>query len=818
MIEFSYPINEIASLIGQKSLIKAPSFAISQILTDSRKITDAQTSLFFALSGKRNPHQYIAEIYGKGVRSFVITETDFNTNLFPNANFIWVEDSLLALQKLASHHRNQFNYPVIGITGSNGKTIVKEWLYQLLANQYQIIRSPKSYNSQIGVPLSVWQMTDKFDLGIFEAGISKPNEMSLLASIIKPNIGVLTNIGAAHDEGFVSREEKLNEKLKLFNDSNVVVIEAKNLHSSILNKQLFTWSFSSDADLKVINQIVIDQKNTLLTAIYQGKEVQIQVPFTHQASLENAVICWAVLLQLKLSNQYIAQNFLNLQAVKMRLELKKGINQSSIIDDSYNSDYVSLDIALDFLNQQHQHQTKTLILSDIEQSGVEPQQLYKNVAQLIKNKEVDQFIGIGQQLSLFKNFFKPNSLFYSSTSDFINQFDKDLIENTTVLIKGARSFEFERISKILTQKLHDTQLEINLNAVVHNLNYYKSKLKPNVKLMAMVKAFAYGSGGDQIANLLQHNGVDYLAVAYTDEGYDLRKAGVKLPIMVLNPEVTSFDSIINFKLEPQIYSFRIFKAFADELLKRGLKDYPIHIKLDTGMHRLGFVEEEIPELLGFIKSNNCFKISSVFSHLAASENDLHQAYTTQQITIYNRCVALIEAVLDYSFIKHIANTSAITKWPNAQFDMVRLGIGLYGIENNQLERAHLQHVATLKTSISQIKELKKGDTVGYGRSGVMPKDGKIATVKIGYADGYPRALGNGNGMMLINNQLVPTIGNICMDMTMLNITDTNINIGDDVIVFGEGLSVYTLANQLKTIPYEVITNISQRVKRVYYHE
>jgi alanine racemase len=818
MIEFSYPINEIATLIGQKSLINSPGFAVSQILTDSRKITDAQTSLFFALAGKRNPHQYIAEIYAKGVRSFVVTDTNFDINPFPEANFIWVADSLQALQKLALYHRKEFNYPVIAITGSNGKTIVKEWLYQLLANKYQIIRSPKSYNSQIGVPLSVWQMTHKFDLGIFEAGISKPNEMSFLANIIKPNIGVLTNIGAAHDEGFANRTEKLEEKLKLFTDSDVLIIEAKNLHPSIAAKQTFSWSFTSNADLKIVNQVVIDQKNTLLTAVYMGQELQIQVPFTNQASLENAVICWAVLLQLNLSNQYIAQNFLNLQAVKMRLELKKGINQSSIIDDSYNSDYVSLDIALDFLNQQHQHQTKTLILSDIEQSGIKPQQLYENVAQLIKNKEVHQFIGIGQQLSSYKNFFKSNSLFYSTTTDFINQFDKDLIENTTVLIKGARSFEFERISKILAQKLHDTQLEINLNAVVHNLNYYKSKLKPNVKLMAMVKAFAYGSGGDQIANLLQHNGVDYLAVAYTDEGYDLRKAGVKLPIMVLNPEVTSFDSIINFKLEPQIYSFRIFKAFADELLKRGLKDYSVHLKLDTGMHRLGFVEEEIPELLDFIKSNNCFKIMSVFSHLAASENDLHKEYTAQQIATFINCVTLIQNELDYPLIKHIANTSAITKWPNAQFDMVRLGIGLYGIESNEAERTNLQHVATLKTSISQIKELKKGDTVGYGRSGVMPKDGKIATVKIGYADGYPRALGNGNGMMLINNQLVYTIGNICMDMTMLNITDTNINIGDDVIVFGELLSVYTLANQLNTIPYEVITNISQRVKRVYYYE
>jgi alanine racemase len=818
MIEFSYNVNDVAVLVGQKSINNSPSHSVSQILTDSRKITDAQTSLFFALAGNKNPHQFIDEIYHKGVRSFVITDVDFDTNSYPDANFIWVKNSLEAMQMLVMHHREQFNYPVIGITGSNGKTIVKEWLYQLLSNRFQIVRSPKSYNSQMGVPLSVWQMTNQFNLGIFEAGISKPDEMRILADIIKPTIGVLTNIGAAHDEGFANRTDKLVEKLKLFNNSDVLILEAKNQHSSITAKQVFTWSFTSEANLRVVDQQIVEQNYTLLNAIYQNQVIKIIIPFINQASVENAVICWAVLLQLNIPQIEIEEAFLNLQTVKMRLELKKGINQSSIIDDSYNSDFISLDIALDFLNQQHQHQTKTLILSDIEQSGVEPEQLYQNVEQLIKNKGIDQFIGIGEQLCKHHYLFKSGSLFYQSTPDFITHFNKDFIENTTVLVKGARSFEFERISKILAQKIHDTQLEINLNAVVHNLNYYKSKLQPNIKLMAMVKAFAYGSGGDQIANLLQHNRVDYLAVAYTDEGYEIRKAGVKLPIMVLNPEIPSFDSIINYNLEPQIYSFRILKAFADELQKRKIKAYPIHIKLDTGMHRLGFMPDEMPELLEFVKANDVFKVKSIFSHLAASENDLHKEYTQQQISIFKDCAASVESALAYPILKHIANTSAITKWPNAQFDMVRLGIGLYGIESNEAERGSLQQVATLKTSISQIKDLKKGDSVGYGRSGMMQKDGRIATVKIGYADGFPRALGNGIGAMSINNQIVPTIGNICMDMTMLDITDANVNIGDDVIVFGESISVYQLANQLNTIPYEVITNISQRVKRVYYYE
>jgi alanine racemase len=817
MKEISYTIQIISEIIGDKSLLNYPHQSIKNLLTDSRKITDATTSLFFALEGKRDAHQFIENLYNLGVRSFVITQNDFPTTNFPKANFIWVGNALKAMQKLAKSHRKYFNYPVIGITGSNGKTIVKEWLNQLMVNDKEIIRSPKSYNSQMGVSLSVWQMTNQYELGIFEAGISTKNEMEVLEDIIQPTVGILTNIGDAHDEGFNSREEKLQEKLKLFKNAQIVILNKKYIGESHILKNIFTWSLTEKADLQVVN---IDKKEnqTLIKALYQEKEIDINIPFTSQSSIENAITCWATLLYFGYAQNIIKIRMMNLLPVKMRLELKKGINQSDIIDDSYNSDFSSLDIAIDFLNQQNKHPTKTLILSDIYQSGIAEDELYKNVAQLIKNKGVYKFIGIGGELKKHQSFFNKNSLFFSDTEDFLKQFNWDSIFNETILIKGARHFEFERISKKLSLKIHETVLEINLNAIVSNLNHYKSKLKPEVKLMAMVKAFAYGSGSEEIANLLQHNGVDYLSVAYADEGIELREAGITIPIMVLGPEVSSFETMINYNLEPEIYSLRILKAFADLISSKNLGEQVIHIKLDTGMHRLGFMEDEVDELLSFLKQNTIIKVKSIFSHLAGSENEKHNDYTQHQIDLFSKITKKFENELGYKFLKHVSNTSGITKWPKAQFDMVRLGIGLYGIEGVEEERNKLANVATLKTTISQIKHLKKGDTVGYGRSGVMPKDGKIATVKIGYADGFPRILGNGKGEMLINNQKVKTIGNICMDMTMLDVSDLEVSTGDDVIVFGEDLSVYEMAKNMDTIPYEVITNISQRVKRVYYYE
>ncbi len=817
MSQFSFTAKELSQIIANKFLLNSASQVVKHLLTDSRKITDAKESVFFVLSGSKDAHQYIPHVYKKGVLTFVLTDLNFNTSLFPNANFIWVNDSLKAMQQLMAKHRERFNYPVIAITGSNGKTIVKEWLYQLLAPDYDIVRSPKSYNSQLGVPLSVWQMSDDYNLAIFEAGISKVGEMEALANIIKPDIGILTNIGSAHDEGFESREQKLDEKLLLFKNAKTLILNSQYNNADFKGKKVFTWSVTQKADLQV-NNIISSLSYTVVTASYLQQSISINIPFTNQVSVENAIICWATLLSLGIKQDVIAKRMEKLLVVKMRLELKTGIHQSSIIDDSYNSDFSSLDIALDFLNQQNQHPKKTLILSDIHQSGISSAQLYQKLSNLIVNKGVDQFIGIGPEIMNYQHLFSKDSLFYRGTADFLQSFNTVNIKNQTVLLKGARDFEFEKISKVLTQKVHDTVLEINLNAIVNNLKNYKAKLKPGVKMMAMVKAFAYGSGSDEVANLLQHHRVDYLAVAYADEGVALREAGIIIPIMVLSPEVSSFETIVKYNLEPELYSFRILEAFSEYLENQQLKEYPVHIKLDTGMHRLGFMPKEIEKLIAVLTSQPALKVKSVFSHLVASDSDAHKEFTQQQISTFEKISAKIESNLNYSVLKHLANTSAITKWQVAQFDMVRLGIGLYGIESVEEEKKALANVATLKTTISQIKALNKGETVGYGRSGVMKQDGEIATVKIGYADGYPRALGNGKGFMLLNNKLVPTIGNICMDMTMLDISGVEAKEGDDVIVFGEDLSVYEVAKQLNTIPYEVITNISQRVKRIYFYE
>ncbi len=817
MSQFSFTAQELSDNVSTKSLLNSPLQIIKHILTDSRKITDAANSAFFVLKGTRDAHQYIETLYKKGVSTFILTDLGFRAETYPEANFIWVDDSVQAMQQIVALHRNRFSYPVIGITGSNGKTIVKEWLYQLLAPDYDIVRSPKSFNSQMGVPLSVWQMTDDYNLSIFEAGISTAGEMESLEKVIRPTIGILTNIASAHDEGFDSREQKLQEKLLLFKNADIIITNSQYLNSISADKKIFTWSVGQTADLKV-EKIEDQTDGSLISSLYKNQKVYISIPFTNQVSVENAVICWATMLSLGIDQAVIANRMEKLLPVKMRLELKTGINQCAVIDDSYNSDLFSLDIAIDFLNQQNQHPKKTLILSDIHQSGRTDKELYQDVVNLLQNKGIDQFIGIGPELNENKDLFLEGSLFYKSTEDFIQQYNSSKFKNETILLKGSRDFEFQKISKMLTQKVHDTVLEINLNAIVRNLKHYKAKLKPGVKLMAMVKAFAYGSGSDEVGSLLQHHSVDYLAVAYTDEGVALRQAGITIPIMVLSPEVSSFDAIYDYNLEPELYSPRVLESFVDFLADKQAEDYPVHIKLDTGMRRLGFDDSNVSTLLKVLTHQKVLKVKSVFSHLVGSDNDDHREFTLQQIADFTKITEELAQQLSYPFLRHISNTSGITKWPDAQFDMVRLGIGLYGIESVEDEKPMLTTVLSLKTTISQIKHLEKGETVGYGRSGVMQHKGKIATVKIGYADGYPRALGNGKGTMLLNNKLVPTIGNICMDMTMLDITDVDASEGDDVEVFGEDWNVYDVAKQLNTIPYEVITNISQRVKRVYFYE
>lgn len=812
---------------------------IAHLLLDSRKLAYPASSLFIpVVSERRNGHRYIGELYEKGVSNFVISE-EIPLPPFPRANFIRVKDTVQALQALAAHHRRQFSIPVVGITGSNGKTIVKEWLFQLLEADYHIVRSPKSYNSQTGVPLSVWQMEPGHQLAIFEAGISQPGEMVNLEKIIRPTAGIFTNIGEAHNEGFLNIRQKINEKLVLFTHSESLIYckDYPELNECILqfhanvrkrdeeeghSLRLFSWSRKSDADLKIIS---IDQNNdhTRIDALYQGSPLSVSIPFTDEGSVENAVNCWCLLLLMEVPEPEIRRRMERLGHVAMRLELKQAINNCSLINDSYNSDLGSLRIALDFLQRQKQHPGKTLILSDILQSGKNEAELYEEVARLLEQKNIGRFIGIGRNINRAKNIFLANTSlkcsFFHSTDEFILQFRASQFRDETILLKGARVFEFERIGRLLERKIHQTVLEINLTAVAHNLRQYQLFLKPATKIMAMVKAFSYGSGSFEIANLLQFMGVDYLAVAYADEGVELRRNGITMPVMVMDPEPGTFDAIIQWKLEPEIYSLQLLRQFGEALKKAGAERYSVHIKLDTGMHRLGFEPGDVGELLKALENNPGMHVASVFSHLAASDEPQFDDFTRQQGTLFRQMSDTLVKGLGYPVIRHIANSAAIHRHPDLQFDMVRLGIGLYGVDASAGIMGKLRNVSRLKTTVSQVKKIPAGETIGYGRAGQAGSGKIIATVSIGYADGYMRRLGNGKGKMMVGGQLAPVIGNVCMDMLMLDITDIpGVKEGDEVIVFGDLLPVQTVARWAETIPYEIMTGISQRVKRVYFEE
>lgn len=802
--------------------------AIELFITDSRQLLFPQQTAFFAISSPQvNASQFIPALYEKGVRSF-INDKNFSAQqlaAIPDANVLLVENVVALLQQIVTVHRHRFNYPVIGITGSNGKTIVKEWLFQLLNEKYNIVKSPKSYNSQIGVPLSVWQMNDTHTLGIFEAGISRPGEMEKLQTIIDPEIGVVTFIGDAHAEGFETTAQKIDEKLKLFINSKTLIYnkDHEELHAGVKklcmqhnpSLQLFTWSKAHPADL-FIQHVESQRDGSIVHAVYNLQHFSFFIPFTDMASVNNAITCCCVLLTLNESLSSIPVHMSTLRSVEMRLELKQGINNCSVINDSYSADINSLQIALDFLEQQQQHEKRTLILSDLLQSGLSDELLYKKIASIVTRKNLFRFIGVGPKMMAQQHVFDQllQKQFFPDTETLMQHLHAIHLHDETILLKGARVFRFEKISRALEQKLHETILEINLNALRNNLKVYKQHLQPGVKLMIMVKAFSYGSGSFEIANLLQHAGIDYLAVAYTDEGVELRKSGIRLPIMVMNTEVGSFDNLVQYKLEPELYSFQVLEAFHVYLEQHSITDYPVHIKLDTGMHRLGFEQQDMQALNAFLQTASHFRIRSVFSHLVASDDAIHDAFTQHQAADFITMADSIEKQLGYSFIRHIANTSAIHRHPGLQFEMVRLGIGLYGVDVQQ----SLQNVTTLRTTISQIKHIKTGESVGYSRRGVVTRDSVIATVRIGYADGYPRILGNGAGKMLVNGQLAPVIGNVCMDMTMLDITGISAAEGDEVVVFGEELPVTQVATWAQTIAYEMLTNISQRVKRVYFEE
>ncbi|CAN5262135.1 bifunctional UDP-N-acetylmuramoyl-tripeptide:D-alanyl-D-alanine ligase/alanine racemase [soil metagenome] len=827
-VSIEYDLNTIADIIGGTILQQKNANSLHHLLLDSRKLISAEQTIFFAIkTSHQSAEKYIKELFDKGVENFVVQHKP-DLSLYLTGNFILVENVLNALHTLAAHHRQKFKIPVVGITGSNGKTIVKEWLNQLLQDDFNIVRSPKSFNSQIGVPLSVLQMRYENTLAIFEAGISEPDEMNVLEKMIQPTIGIFTNIGEAHSEGFKNINRKIKEKLQFFTNAECLIfcedhkLISKQIHEhkNLKKTDRLAWSKQKKAFLR-ITDVQKQNQHSIMKGTCRKKEISISIPFIDEASVENAIHCWCMMLHLNIPEEVIALRMLRLQSVEMRLELKQGVNNCSIINDSYSADITSLQIAIDFLQQQKQHASHTVILSDILQSGKKDEELYADVAKVLKQKNISRLIGIGTAITAEHKLFDflNEKHFFPSVEDFKKSFYMLNFHNEAILLKGARVFEFEQITGLLEQKAHQTILSINLSALIYNLKQYKKILKPETRIMAMVKAFSYGSGSSEIAHLLQYNKVDYLTVAYADEGVELRKAGITSPIMVMNSEENSFNSLVQYFLEPEIFSFSLLHSFEKYLQASGVENFPVHIKLDTGMHRLGFEPHEILLLANALQNNRQLQVQSVFSHLIASDSNDKNELTQQQMQSFINCCNSLQAALDYTFIRHISNTAAISRHSQMQLDMVRLGIGLYGVDSNPAMQQKLKNVSTLTSTISQIKKIMSGETVGYGGNAKVYRDSTIATVRIGYADGYSRSFSNGKGKMMIRNKLVPVVGNVCMDMTMVDVTDVHdVTEGDEVLIFGKMLPVQMLADWGNTIPYEIMTAVSQRVKRVYFEE
>jgi alanine racemase len=787
---------------------------ISELVYDSRKVNNPEESLFFALKATRDGHDFIPDAYEKGIRSFVISNSIPFLNDKTDVNVILVSDVLEFMQALVSYHRKQFNIPIIGITGSNGKSIVKAWLYQLLVPEKKVYQSPKSYNSQLGVALSLWNLGPQYDMALIEAGISEPGEMEKLQQMIQPTIGIFTNIGVAHSQNFGSKQEKLAEKIKLFNSVDALIAGSDYLDPEMLKPavRIVSWGKSDHDQVQLISEDRSGNSSKLKVRI--GEVICIcQVPFTDRASIENIMSCIATMYYLGYDAETVVERIQGLKPLEMRLQLKKGINHSSIIDDSYSNDLASLKISLEFLNQQNQHSKKTLILSEME-GLAESEKLQQKLVSLLNSSQLQRFIWVGTDYDWLNNIDIETKTSFENTESLLSHFTELDFQNESILVKGARKFLFERVVQRLALRSHGTVLEINLNAISNNLMLYRSLIPKGVKLMAMVKAFSYGSGSFEVANLLQFSKVDYLTVAFADEGVELRNAGITLPIMVLSPDRDTFQTLLQHNLEPEIYSMSFLEEFIGFLKENNIHGFNIHLKLDTGMHRLGFFPAEIKTVIEKLKNQDQVHVQSFFTHLVASGDSNQDDFTLQQIKSYRSAAQELEEGLGYTFIKHVANTSAIVRWPEAHMDMVRLGIGLYGVDMDR-NFSNLEQVSSLKTTVTQIKELPAGETVGYDRKGVLSKDSKIATVKIGYADGYSRRFGNSVGKMQINGQLVSTVGNICMDMCMLDITGQDVQVGDEVIVFP---SLMESAQAIGTIPYELLVNISSRVKRVYYYE
>ena len=819
-----YTIENVTALIGARRFGHSAT-RVEWLLTDSRSLVFPETTLFFALRTKvGDGHRYVADLYRRGVRNFVVgtLPAEYET-AFPDANFLQVMSPLKALQRLAERHREEHDIPVIGVTGSNGKTVVKEWLYQLLSPTLHVTRSPKSYNSQVGVPLSVCLLGEHSEIGIFEAGISQPGEMAALRAIIQPTIGVMTNIGPAHQENFESVEEKCHEKLSLFQDAKVLVYCADDavvdecVATSLLRGERLAWSRQNPSAALFVSAVETLERGTRITYRFHGAEATMTIPFTDDASTVNCIHCLAVLLSLNFSAEEIANRMKRLEPVAMRLEVIQGVRNCTLINDTYNSDAASLDIALDFMARRPeiQNKQKVLILSDMFQTGLPATELYAKVAELLNRRAIDHFIGVGPEISHAHSLFLMKKSFFPSGEALADSGLLDTLHDSLVLIKGSRPFGFEKITAALSLRVHETTLHVNLDALAGNLNYYRSFMKPETKMVCMVKASAYGAGSVEVAKTLQDRGVNYLAVAVADEGAELRRAGITAGIIVMNPEMTAFKTLFDYELEPEVYNFKLLDALIKAAEKEGIQGFPVHIKLDTGMHRLGFDPRlDLPALIDRLHHQTSVIPRSVFSHFVGSDSPDFDDFSARQFALFDEASKTLQAAFPHKILRHICNSAGIERFPERHLDMVRLGLGLYGID--PIDNRSLQNVTTLRTTILQIRECPKGDSVGYSRRTVLERDSRIAAIPIGYADGLNRHLGNRRGYCLVNGQRADYVGNICMDVCMIDVTDTDCREGDTVEIFGDNLPPAELARLLDTIPYEILTSVSDRVKRIYF--
>ena len=819
-----YTIENVTALIGARRFGHSAT-QVEWLLTDSRSLVFPETTLFFALRTKvGDGHRYVADLYRRGVRNFVVgTLPAEHETAFPDANFLQVMSPLKALQRLAERHREEHDIPVIGVTGSNGKTVVKEWLYQLLSPTLHVTRSPKSYNSQVGVPLSVCLLGEHSEIGIFEAGISQPGEMAALRAIIQPTIGVMTNIGPAHQENFESVEEKCHEKLSLFQDAKVLVYCADDavvdecVATSLLRGERLAWSRRNPSAALFVSAVETLERGTRITYRFHGAEATMTIPFTDEASTVNCIHCLAVLLSLNFSTEEIASRMKRLEPVAMRLEVIQGVRNCTLINDTYNSDAASLDIALDFMARRPeiQNKQKVLILSDMFQTGLPATELYAKVAELLNRRAIDHFIGVGPEISHAHSLFLMKKSFFPSGEALADSGLLDTLHDSLVLIKGSRPFGFEKITAALSLRVHETTLHVNLDALAGNLNYYRSFMKPETKMVCMVKASAYGAGSVEVAKTLQDRGVNYLAVAVADEGAELRRAGITAGIIVMNPEMTAFKTLFDYELEPEVYNFKLLDALIKAAEKEGIQGFPVHIKLDTGMHRLGFDPRlDLPALIDRLHHQTSVIPRSVFSHFVGSDSPDFDDFSARQFALFDEASKTLQAAFPHKILRHICNSAGIERFPERHLDMVRLGLGLYGID--PIDNRSLQNVTTLRTTILQIRECPKGDSVGYSRRTVLERDSRIAAIPIGYADGLNRHLGNRRGYCLVNGQRADYVGNICMDVCMIDVTDTDCREGDTVEIFGDNLPPAELARLLDTIPYEILTSVSDRVKRIYF--